>query len=144
MSDNITSANASIFLTCEDLYPAGFRVQNFTADLALSTDDATLAEVRMGVDGHLAAGFTPAPLTVTIGLEANSPSRTKFENIASASRLNMKTYECDLLVSIPGIGKTYNFKNGYMTSGHLMPDVKKTLDPTQWKFTFESMEVSGT
>ncbi len=143
MSEHITSADASIYLTCETLYPAGFRVQNFSADLALGTEDLTLAEVRMGVDGHLAAGYTPAPISVNLTVEANSPSRPHLEHIAEASRLNMTVYECDLQVTIPGIGKVYSFKKGYMTGGHIMPDVKKTLDPTQWKFTFESVESSS-
>ncbi len=143
MSEHITSADASIYLTCETLYPSGIRLQNFSADLSLGTDDLTLAEVRMGVDGHLAAGYTPAPINVNISVEANSPSRAQLENIAAASRLNMTVYECDLLVTIPGIGKTYAFKKGYMTGGHIMPDIKKTLDPVQWKFTFESVESSS-
>ena len=143
MSEHITSANASVFLSVEDLYPSGFQLQNFSADLALSTDDVTMAEARMGVDGRLAVDYTPTAINVTISLEANSPSRSKLENIASASRLNMKLYECDLLVSVPGINKTYNFKKGYLITGHLMPDIKKTLDPTQWKFIFEAWESSG-
>lgn len=143
MSQQITSANASVYLTCETLYPSGFRVQNFSADAAVASDDLTLAEARMGVDGHLAVGYTPAPINITITLEANSPSRSKFENIAAASRLNMKTYECDLLVTINAIGKTYNYKNGYLLTGHIMPDAKKVLDPTSWKFVFESVEVSS-
>lgn len=143
MTKHITAADANIFLTCETLYPSGIRIQNFSADLAVGTDDVTFAETRMGVDGHLAAGYTPNPVNVNISLEANSPSRSQLEHIAQASNLNKTVYECDLLVSIPATGETYTFSKGYMTSGHIMPDVKKTLDPTQWKFTFESYSKSS-
>ena len=53
---NITSANAVIVMTVEDLFPAGVRLEQFATDQALDGDDHEYAQARMGVDGQLAAG----------------------------------------------------------------------------------------
>lgn len=136
----ITSANATAILIVEDLYPAGIVLQGFTSDQSVSTDDRTVAEARMGVDGHLAAGYTPTPVTVTIGLEANSPSRAQLANVLEAMQLNMRTYTCALQFTIPSIKKEFYYTNGVMLAGHPAPDGRKVLDPTQWRFVFESQK----
>lgn len=53
---DITSANASAVMTVEDLYPNGIHLQNFSTDAAIVADSMQIAETRMGVDGHMAAG----------------------------------------------------------------------------------------
>lgn len=62
----ITSANAILILTVEELYPSGVQIEKFASDDAFSSDNVTIAEVRMGVDGQLAAGYTPAPIPFKI------------------------------------------------------------------------------
>ena len=45
----ITSANAILILTVEELYPSGVQIEKFASDDAFSSDNVTIAEVRMGV-----------------------------------------------------------------------------------------------
>ena len=71
---NITSANAVLVLGVEELYPVGVQLTNFATDQMLSSDDMEIAQARMGVDGGLAAGYVPNPFSLTITLEASSPS----------------------------------------------------------------------
>ena len=75
MLTDITSANAKLILTCEELYPSGVELQMFSTNQSWNADALQVAETRMGVDGHMAAGYVPNIKTVTVQLEASSPSR---------------------------------------------------------------------
>ena len=135
---NITDADAVIILTVENLYPSGVQIQGFSTDTAWTAGDSQIAEARMGVDGKLSAGYTPAPRTVTITLEANSPSLPILSNIVEASQVTRKPFKCQMYITIPALGKEYTLANGVLQTGHTIPDGKKVLDPTAWTFIFES------
>ena len=140
---NITSANSEIILTVANLYPNGVKLEGFSTDTAWASDDVTLAEGRMGVDGNMAIGMTPSPVQMTITLEANSPSLKYLENIAACMNLNKTVYKCDMQVTIPSRGKEYHLSGGSLLVGHLIPDGKKTLDPTNWRFIFKDCKPSS-
>lgn len=140
---NITSANAVIVMTVEDLYPAGVQLQQFATDQAMDSDDHEYAQSRMGVDGNLAAGYVPNPWTVNIMLEASSPSLAVMQTLAQAMRTNRRTYEISLTVTIPALKQVHTFRSGVLTSGKDLPAVKKTLDPTSWRFVFGEYNQSG-
>ncbi len=53
---DITSANATLVLIVNGLFPAGVRLQQFSTDQSYSQDELTIAEDRMGVDGGLWLG----------------------------------------------------------------------------------------
>ena len=68
---DITSANASMVMIVEDLYPAGVPITNFSTDQMIDGDEHEYAQARMGVDGGMAAGYVPNPWNVTVSLEAS-------------------------------------------------------------------------
>ena len=135
---NITDADAVIILTVENLYPSGVQIQGFSTDTAWTAGDSQIAEARMGVDGKLSAGYTPAPRTVTITLEANSPSLPILSNIVEASQVTRKPFKCQKYITIPALGKECTLANGVLQTGHDISDGKKVLDPSQFTFIFES------
>jgi hypothetical protein len=118
-------------------------LENFSADSSFTSDTIQVAETRMGVDGHMAAGFTPNIKTLTINLEAGSPSTEFMILLNQAQETNRKPYEVNMVVSIPSIGKRYTFSNGVLQSYKGLPDGNKVLGPTQWVFHFEDMSVEG-
>ena len=132
---DITSANAVVALSVENLFSVN--LENFSADSSFTTDTVQAAETRMGVDGHMAAGFTP------INLEAGSPSHTYLQLLRQAQEVNLKPYKVQMVVSIPSIGKRYTLANGVLQSYKDMPDGQTVLSPTQWVFHFESMSAEG-
>ena len=138
---DITSANAVVAISAESLFSVN--LENFSADSSFTTDTVQAAETRMGVDGHMAAGFTPAIKTVTINLEAGSPSHTFLQLLRQAQEVNLKPYKVQMVVSIPSIGKRYTLSNGVLQSYKDMPDGQTVLSPTQWVFHFESMSAEG-
>ena len=140
---NITSANSEIILTVENLYPSGIKLEGYSTDTAWASEDVTLAEGRMGVDGKLAIGMTPSPKTITLTFEANSPSLKQLENIAACMDLNMTIYATDMQVTIPSRKKEYHLTKGSMMRGRLLPDGKKVLDPQAFTFMFEKIKPSS-
>lgn len=135
---NITDADAIVMLTVENLYSSGVQLQGFSADTAWTAGDAQIAETRMGVDGKLSAGYTPQPRTINISLEASSPSLEVMRNIVESSQLNKGVYTCNMQITIPAQGKEYTLANGVLQTAHDLNDGKKTLDPSQFTFIFES------
>lgn len=140
---NITSANAVLWLTVKELYPAGVQIMNFSADSMMSSDDIEIAQVRMGVDGGMAAGYTPNPYQLTITLEASSPSLTIMQSILMASKVNRTIYECSVTLTIPSLTQAHHWRHGVMIGGNPVTAPKKVLDPTSWKFAFQDYETAG-
>ena len=133
---NITIANAVAVLVVEGRYPVGTILENFTTDQAVDGDEHEYAQTRMGVDGGLAAGFVPNPWNVTISLEACSPSLKVMQDLAQAMQTNRRTYEVQLIITIPSLEQVHTYRKGVLVSGKDMPGLKRTLDPTSWRFTF--------
>ena len=136
--ENITSANAAVILTVEEIIPAGVQLQHFSTDQSFGQTDITIAEDRMGVDGHLAAGWIPSIKPVTISLEANSPSLPYLEMVLRAMETNKRTYECTLVATLPSVREIFTWTKGILKSGTLTSG-KKVLDPTSWLFDFANI-----
>lgn len=139
---DITSANATLVLSVDELFPGGIELQMFATDQSYSQDDTEMTVTRMGVDGHMVAGWIPSEKVVTIMLEAASPSHESLFQVWAASETNKKPYQCSLVATVPSIGKTYTWSKGVMTNATSAPSAKQVLDPTTWVFHFETLEVS--
>ena len=109
----------------------------------LSSDDMEIAQARMGVDGGLAAGYVPNPFSLTITLEASSPSLTVMQSLLMAMKTNRTTYKCSVTLTIPSIKQVHFWRNGVLTNGNPVTAPKKTLDPTSWKFVFQDYYTAG-
>lgn len=134
---DITSSNAEAILTVASLYPNGIALEGFSVDSSVSVENITVAETRMGVDGKMVAGYTPAIIPVTIGLEPNVQCARDLLNVWLAMQANNKIYECTLVLTIPSINRVYTFLKGVLKSCTPVPALKKVLDPTTWAFDFE-------
>jgi hypothetical protein len=138
---DITSANATVAVSVGGLFSVN--LENFSADSSFTSDTVQAAETRMGVDGHMAAGFTPAIKTITINLEAGSPSTEYMQLLRQVQEVNMKPYKVQMVISIPSIGKRYTFSEGVLQSYKDLPDGQNVLSPTQWVFHYEGMSAEG-
>ena len=137
---DITSADVAATMTSEELFPNGFPLEQFSADSGITADAVQEAETEMTLDGTLVVGYTPAPKTVTITLQASSPSVPYLRTLAQASASNRRPYAVNLTVRIRATGETRQFSNGYLTSTPPMPGIGKKLQPLAYGFTFESVE----
>lgn len=143
MAFDITSANSTLVLTVENLYPAGVKIEGFSTDNSFAMDDDTIAETHMGVDGKLTAGFTPSEKSVTITLDAGSPSYEVLCNIYNMSKTNMTVLDTSMQITVPALGKEFSLKNGVMVTGHPLPAGEKVLGNTNWTFKFGKFDTSS-
>jgi hypothetical protein len=138
---DITSADAIIILTVAELFPAGFMLDRFSVDQSVVGEEETFVETRMGVDGHLAAGYVPNPKPVTLMLEADSSSVLAMNQIINVQQLIKRSLRLHMLVTIPAQWRIYAYTNGYLKSGIVVPALKKTQEPLTYKFEFESRTI---
>lgn len=143
MAFDITSANSTLVLTVENLYPAGVKIEGFSTDNSFAMDDDTIAETHMGIDGKLTAGFTPSEKSVTITLDAGSPSYEVLCNIYNMSKTNMTVLDTSMQITVPALGKEFSFKNGVMVTGHPLSAGEKVLGNTNWVFHFGKFDISS-
>lgn len=141
---DITSANCSLFLTVDELYPGGIELQMFATDQSFSQGEAQIAETRMGVDGRMVAGFTPNIKVVTIMLESASPSYEALATIARACETNRKPYPCTLVARAPALGFEWTWSKGVLKTGTTVPPAQKVFGATTWVFDFETLDTSST
>lgn len=140
---DITSANATLILIVDSLFPAGVELQQFATDQSYSQDELAIAETRMGVDGNFVAGWVPSVKPVTVMLEATSPSYTAMATLYQACEMRRGIYQCSLVATVPSIHQVFTWSNGVLKSGTPVPSAKKVLDPTTWKFEFAALSIVG-
>ena len=134
---DVTSANAQLILTVEDLYPSGVALEMFGTDAALSSGNVDFTETRKGVDGRMVAGVVKNVYPVTITLEAASPSLDVLYTLRDAMQANNKPYKVGLTVYYPATGYMRTYTRGVLKSGPTTPTAQRTLQPTTWNFDFE-------
>jgi hypothetical protein len=140
---DITSVNSTAYCTIDEVFPAGFALEGYATDSALDTENVTLAEYRFGVDGKLSVGYINSEIVVNLHLEANSPSTAYLSEAVAWMRLKKRPCRITLVVTLPSVNQVYTFKDGAMADAKLMPDVKKTLEPSDWKLVFADLERSA-
>lgn len=134
---SITSANSSFILTASSVFPAPQALEGYAADDAFMADAVDQAEVIMGVDGKLSAGFTPNPVKITVAIQADSKSINVFDAIVTAQQAGRDVIFLDGVISLPSIGKSYTLTKGVIQNANVMPDAKKTLQPQKYVLMFE-------
>lgn len=142
MAENfdVTSANAELVLVVEDLFPSGVSLEHFTADGIFSSDAIEYAETRRSVDGKMVAGVIKNITSVTVNLEAASPSYPILEHLRASMDANNKPYECTLIATIPSLSMTRTFIKGVLKSAPPISAAQRTMQPTAWVFDFERVQ----
>jgi hypothetical protein len=135
----ITAANSVYMLAIASLYPVPQQLQGYAADAAFATEDVEPTEVVMGIDGHMSAGFVPYVTPQTITIMPDSPSLTMFEQWLSAMKASREIFIANGTIALPAIGKKYTLTRGVLSRIKSIPDVKKSLQPVEYRITWESV-----
>jgi len=138
----ITSANSVFMLVVAGLFPVPVQLQGFAVDKAFVTDAVDLAEVQMGVDGRMTAGYIPVPVKQTITLQADSPSRDIFTALIQASMTARTVFYMSGSIALPATGETYTLTRGVLTNAKQIPDAQKVLQPVDFMITWERVNRS--
>lgn len=134
---DVTSANAQLVLVVDELFPSGIQLQQFSADGVFSSDSIEMTETRRSVDGIMVAGVIKNISSVSLTLEASSPSAADLEYLRDCMEANNKPYECTLTCFIPALNVTRTFVRGVLKSAPPISAAQRTMQPTQWGFDFE-------
>lgn len=138
MSRDITSANSVAYMYL-DIFPAGIKFEQYSADGAWSSDAYSVLETRMGVDGKMSAGYTPVEKEVTFTFQANSPTLDKLDIVWQTMEVSKTPLFAQLSIKIPSIKKEFVLANAVMMNYKLLPDAQKVLEPIDVTFRCESI-----
>jgi len=137
---DITSANAELVLIAAGVFPAGVALQMFSTDQSYTMPAVNIAQTQMGVDGKMVSGYLPSIYSVSIMLQAASPSRFFLSTLWEAMTSNRCVYACGLVCTLPSVGQRFVWSNGVLKSGVIVPAGGKVLGATTWSFDFETFE----
>ncbi len=138
----ITSANSVFTLVVSGLFPVPVQLQGYATDKAFTTDAIDLAEVQMGVDGRMTAGYTPMPIKQTVTLQADSPSKDIFTTLIQAMKTAREVFYLSGSISLPSTGESFQLTRGILTNAKQIPDAQKVLQPLDYVITWESVNRS--
>lgn len=138
----ITSANSVFTIVIPGLFPAPVQLQGYATDKAFTTEAIDLAEVQMGVDGRMTAGFTPNPTKQTITLQADSPSKDIFTALIQAMKTAREVFYVSGTIALPSTGESFTLTRGVLTNTKQIPDAQKVLQPMDFVITWESVNRS--
>jgi len=138
----ITSANSVFTIVVPGLFPAPVQLRGYSSDKAFTTEAVDLAEVQMGVDGRMTAGFVPNPVKQTITLQADSPSKDIFTALIQAMKTAREVYFVSGSIALPSTGEAFTLTRGILTNAKQIPDAQKVLQPVDYVITWESVNRS--
>ena len=141
-NSTITSANSVFTLVVAGLFPAPVQLKGYASDKAFTTEAVDLAEVQMGVDGRMTAGFVPNPVKQTITLQADSPSKDIFTAVIQAMKAAREVFYISGSISLPSTGESFALTRGILTNAKQIPDAQKVLQPVDYVITWESVNRS--
>ena len=141
-NSTITSANSVFTLVVAGLFPAPVQLRGYASDKAFTTEAVDLAEVQMGVDGRMTAGFVPNPVKQTITLQADSPSKDIFTALIQAMKTAREVFYISGSIALPSTGESFTLTRGILTNAKQIPDAQKVLQPMDFQITWESVSRS--
>ena len=139
MARTITSADSVFILSSADFALAATQIQGYAADAAFATDEADTAEVVLGVDGVMSAGWVPRMYTQTITLQADSASIDIFDGIVLAQDANRTVFRLGGVITLPGTERSYTLSRGVLNRHTSIPTAQRTLQPRTFTITWESI-----
>lgn len=134
---SITSANSVFAIAIPGLFNSPQNIQGYASDDMFTQDAVESAEIVMGADGNMSAGyvFNQTPQTVT--LMPDSPSMAIFDNWRQAEQVLRDKLFANATIRMPAIGKVYTLTKGVLVSAKPIPDAKKVLQPVPFVLAWQ-------
>lgn len=135
---SITSSNAIYTLNVAGLnaFPGPVQLQQFSAEDIFGTDPISSAEVQMGVDGNMTAGFIFTPKPQQVSLMADSPSNAVFDAWYAQEEQAGDKLEASGIIILPAVRKQYTMVTGFLTSYPPLPNAGRVLQPRRFAITW--------
>lgn len=140
----ITSANAILMLAVVDLFDTPQQLTQFSADDIFTTEPRQNAEIMMGVDGFMTAGFVYNPTVQNISLMADSNGNEIFDQWVQAMKVGKDVFYANATITLLSINKTFTCIKGALTSYPPMPDAARVLRPRRYTINWEEVTPAPT
>lgn len=140
----ITSANSIFYLSVAGIYSTPQRIQGFGTDAAFDVDAIASAEVLMGVDARMSVGWVPSVKLMTVTLQADSASIDVFNRWWETNENNREQFLATGQIALPSIGKKLTLNRGVLSNYKPIPAAGRTLQPSTFQITWESITGSNT
>jgi hypothetical protein len=142
MPIDITSANSKLRIVVPAYYPGGFDVDDYAADNMFETGALTNTEDAMSADGKYHAGFIFNPTEQTITLMPTSNAGFLIDDWWVAERTAICKFACNMVLTVPALGRKWNFVNGVIHTWTPNPPGRRVLQARPAVFHFESVTPS--
>ena len=142
MAKTITSADASIHMTVDNLFPSGFALSGFAADNIFDMENMEIAQTVRGADGKLSAGFVYGTPNQTFHIMPDSPVYSKIQTWINTSQASAAVYRCNMVAVFVTNGRKYTCSNGVLTTGGLIPAAARVLQPITFTVQWETIAAS--
>lgn len=139
---SITSSNAIVMFTIPGVFNTPVQLQQFSADNVFATEALATAEVSMGVDGVLTAGFVFVPVAQGYTLMGDSESMAIFDDWYAAEQALAEKIAANAIIQLPAIRRKWSMFKGFLTSYPPIPDAGKVLAPRRFGVTWEKASLS--
>ncbi len=142
MARTLTTANSSLAIQIEGLYPVPVNIKGFATDDMFSTGAINSAELKMGTDGKLSAGYIFVEKPFTFVLQADSESNDIMDDWISAEEAQREKLIANAIVIVSGIEGKFAMTRGFLGEHVPMTAAKKTAEPRSFTITFQSISKS--
>lgn len=136
----ITAANSVFMLSIAGVVTAPAQLQGYAVDDAFSVTEVDHAELQLGVDAQVGAGWVPALIPMKFAFLASSPSIDLFELWARLNNQQQQTLVAQGVCIIPGVSKSYALKDGYLRGYTSMPTARKVLAAREFTITWSDIQ----
>jgi hypothetical protein len=136
----ITAANSQLAISVVGIFNTPVVIQGYAMDSAFQNDAIQSAEVTMGVDGFMSAGFVFKEVKLKITLSPDSPSKAFFDQWYNTMFNSREVYFANASLNLPATGEGYTFTRGVLSNYHGVPAGKKKLEPVEYEITWQSVQ----
>ncbi|CUJ80790.1 hypothetical protein [Achromobacter sp. 2789STDY5608628] len=135
----LTSANSVLYLAVAGVFPVAQKIEGYATDDAFAFEAVQPAQVVMGVDGRMSAGYTPFMSIQTISIQADSPSLIVFEAYLAAMKTAREVFYCNGTLGIPSTNRKYAMSRGVLTQISPAPTARTILQPRTFQITWQDV-----
>lgn len=136
---DITSANATLVLSCADFALASVSVEGFAVDDAWSFEETEHVVTQKGVDGKMSAGWVPVLNNMRINFSPDSPFNVQMMALLQAQKTARKPFIISGVLSVPALNKVFTLSKGVCTRAKTVPDGARVLGPQAYTITFDDV-----
>lgn len=139
MARYLTAATAQFSIAIPGLFNTPVTFSGYAADDAFMAEAVENAEVVMGVDANMSAGWVPNPVKMAIVFQADSPSIDVMNTWGVTQQGTKSILAANATIYLPATTYKYALVKGILTSWRPLPELKRIIQPMRYEITWQSV-----